>query len=163
MHGDLPRVWRSEGPTGRVRQVPPPQHRRERPYFDSTPVAQEAGQLLIMFETNSVSCGGFAGISTSFGAAPWAFDYGFEMVASNFSHALLHVGGQDVCYNVRPSWSCGDRWGARADADASMIASCACSPSLVSARPVAGIYPAACTVLTTSTPRSVPNKQDLLP
>ena len=54
----------------------------------------------MMFETNTASCGGFAGISTSFGAALWAIDYGLEMAASNFSHALLHVGGQNVYYNV---------------------------------------------------------------
>ena len=72
------------------------------PYLNSTQVAQQAGKPFIMFETNSASCGGFAGISTSFGAALWALDYGLEMAASNFSHALLHVGGQNVYYNVRP-------------------------------------------------------------
>lgn len=54
-----------------------------------------------MFETNTASCGGFPGISDSFGAALWAVDYGLQMAASNFTNALLHVGGQDVYYNVR--------------------------------------------------------------
>ena len=71
------------------------------PYLNSTRIAQQAGKPFIMFETNSASCGGFPGISTSFGAALWALDYGLEMAASNFSHALLHVGGQNVYYNVR--------------------------------------------------------------
>lgn len=70
------------------------------PYLNSTRIAQEAGKPFIMFETNTASCGGFSGISTSFGAALWAIDYGLEMAASNFSHALLHVGGQNVYYNV---------------------------------------------------------------
>jgi hypothetical protein len=53
-----------------------------------------------MFETNSASCGGFAGISDSFGAALWLLDYGLQMAYSNFSGALVHVGGQNVYYNV---------------------------------------------------------------
>ncbi|OSD00691.1 glycoside hydrolase family 79 protein [Trametes coccinea BRFM310] len=68
-------------------------------YMNSTNVAQQAGKQFIMFETNSASCGGFPGISTSFGAALWAIDYGLQMGYSNFSHALLHVGGQNVYYN----------------------------------------------------------------
>ena len=52
-----------------------------------------------MFETNSASCGGFPGISDSFGAALWGLDYGMQMAYSNFSGALFHVGGQNVFYN----------------------------------------------------------------
>ncbi|KAI0659526.1 glycoside hydrolase family 79 protein [Cubamyces menziesii] len=69
------------------------------PYLNSAMIAQQAGKPFIMFETNSASCGGFPGISTSFGAALWALDYGLQMAYSNFSHALLHVGGQNVYYN----------------------------------------------------------------
>ena len=58
------------------------------------------GKQLIMFETNTATCGGLPGISDSFGAALWALDYGFTMAATNFSHALLHIGGQNVYYNV---------------------------------------------------------------
>jgi hypothetical protein len=54
-----------------------------------------------MFETNTATCGGLPGISDSFGAALWALDYGMTMAAANFSHALLHFGGQNVYYNVR--------------------------------------------------------------
>ena len=57
-----------------------------------------------MFETNSASCGGFPGVSDSFGATLWALDYGLQMAASNFSGALLHVGASDTAYNVR-NWS----------------------------------------------------------
>lgn len=53
-----------------------------------------------MFETNTASCGGFPGVSDSFGSAIWAVDYGLQMAYSNFTGALLHVGGQNVSYNV---------------------------------------------------------------
>ncbi|KAG6901045.1 hypothetical protein C0995_001586 [Termitomyces sp. Mi166 len=69
------------------------------PYLYSSSLAQGLGKPFIMFETNSATCGGLPGISDSFGAALWALDYGLTMAASNFSHALLHVGGQNVYYN----------------------------------------------------------------
>lgn len=70
-------------------------------YLDSTAYAQSKGKGLLMFETNTASCGGFAGISDSFGAALWALDYSMQLAHSNFSGALFHVGGQSVFYNVR--------------------------------------------------------------
>jgi hypothetical protein len=63
----------------------------------------QANLPFIMFETNTASCGGFAGVSQSFGAAMWILDYGMQMAYSNFSNALLHVGGQNVFYNP---WIC---------------------------------------------------------
>lgn len=54
-----------------------------------------------MFETNTASCGGFPGISDTYGAALWALDYALTMAAVGFSGALLHVSGSDVYYNVR--------------------------------------------------------------
>lgn len=72
-----------------------------RPYLNSSAIAQAAGKPFVMFETNTASCGGYFGISDSFGATLWALDYGMQMAHSNFSGALLHVGGQNVYYNVR--------------------------------------------------------------
>jgi hypothetical protein len=69
------------------------------PYLNSSQIAQAAGKPFLMFETNTASCGGFPGISDSFGAALWALDYGLQMAYSNFSGALFHVGGQNVYYN----------------------------------------------------------------
>ncbi|KAJ7640830.1 glycoside hydrolase family 79 protein [Mycena polygramma] len=69
------------------------------PYLNSTAIAQAAGKPFLMFETNSASCGGFPGISDSFGGALWALDYGLQMAYSNFSGAMLHIGGQNVFYN----------------------------------------------------------------
>lgn len=69
-------------------------------YLDSLPLAQQYGKQFMMFETNTASCGGFPGVSDSFGSALWAVDYGLQMAYSNFTGALLHIGGQDVSYNV---------------------------------------------------------------
>ena len=70
------------------------------PYLNSTAIAQAAGKPFLMFETNTASCGGFPGLSDSFGAAMWLLDYGLQMAYSNFSGALLHVSGEDVYYDV---------------------------------------------------------------
>ncbi|KAJ7158215.1 glycoside hydrolase family 79 protein [Mycena crocata] len=69
------------------------------PYLNSSAIALAAGKPFLMFETNSASCGGFPGISDSFGGALWVLDYGLQMAYSNFSGAMLHVGGQNVFYN----------------------------------------------------------------
>ncbi|KAF4612358.1 hypothetical protein D9613_003768 [Agrocybe pediades] len=70
-----------------------------RPYINSANLAQAAGKPLYMFETNTASCGGFKGVSNSFGAAMWGVDYGMQMAAANFTHGMFHVGGQNVYYN----------------------------------------------------------------
>uniref|UniRef100_A0A8H7XVC6 Beta-glucuronidase C-terminal domain-containing protein n=1 Tax=Psilocybe cubensis TaxID=181762 RepID=A0A8H7XVC6_PSICU len=69
------------------------------PYLNSTTYAQSKSKRMLMFETNTASCGGFAGISDAFGAALWGVDYALQMAHSNFSGALFHVGGQNVYYN----------------------------------------------------------------
>ncbi|KAJ8520351.1 hypothetical protein ONZ45_g2843 [Pleurotus djamor] len=69
------------------------------PYLFTSQLAQQAGKPFMMFETNTASCGGFAGISDTFGAALWALDYGYQMAHANFSGAMFHVGGQNVYYN----------------------------------------------------------------
>ena len=70
------------------------------PFINATVTAQAAGKPFLMMETNTASCGGFPGISDSFGAAMWGLDYGLQMACHNFSGALLHVSGQNVYYNV---------------------------------------------------------------
>jgi len=69
------------------------------PYLNSANIAQQAGKPFLMFETNTASCGGFPGISDSYGAALWALDYGLQMAYSNFSGGMFHLGGQNVYYN----------------------------------------------------------------
>ncbi|KAH7928005.1 glycoside hydrolase family 79 protein [Leucogyrophana mollusca] len=68
-------------------------------FLNSSNYAQTVGKPLLMFETNTASCGGFPGLSDSYGAALWGIDYGLQMAFSNFSGALFHVGGQSVFYN----------------------------------------------------------------
>ncbi|KAG6331398.1 hypothetical protein ID866_7691 [Astraeus odoratus] len=68
-------------------------------YINSTGYAQTMGKPFVMFETNTASCGGFPGLSDSFGAALWGLDYTLQMAYVNFTGALFHVGGQDVYYN----------------------------------------------------------------
>lgn len=70
------------------------------PYRNSSVVAQNAGKPFYMFETNTASCGGFPGVSDSFGSTLWMLDYGLQMAYSNFTMALMHVGGVDDTYNV---------------------------------------------------------------
>ncbi|GLB44465.1 putative glycosyl hydrolase family 79 C-terminal beta domain [Lyophyllum shimeji] len=61
-------------------------------FRNSTDFAQQKGKKLLMFETNTASCGGFPGVSDSFGAALWGIDYALQMAHSNFSGALMHIG-----------------------------------------------------------------------
>ncbi|KAF9051565.1 glycoside hydrolase family 79 protein [Panaeolus papilionaceus] len=68
-------------------------------YRNTGLLVQQTGKPLIMFETNTGSCGGFMGISDSFAAALWSTDYGFQLAHTNFTHGLLHVGGQNAYYN----------------------------------------------------------------
>ncbi|KAI0673206.1 glycoside hydrolase superfamily [Trametes maxima] len=70
-----------------------------KPYLNTAGIAQGLGKEFMMFETNTASCGGFPGVSDSFASALWAVDYGLQMAYSNFTGALLHVGGQNVSYN----------------------------------------------------------------
>ncbi|OJA14152.1 hypothetical protein AZE42_09597 [Rhizopogon vesiculosus] len=65
----------------------------------ATDYAQSVGKPFLMFETNTASCGGFPGLSDSFGAALWGIDYALQLAYSNFSTVLFHVGGQSVYYN----------------------------------------------------------------
>jgi hypothetical protein len=74
-----------------------------KPFLNSTTIAQQYNKPFLMFETNTASCGGFPGISNSFASTLWVLDYGLQMGYSNFSGALLHVGGQSVYYNVSQS------------------------------------------------------------
>jgi hypothetical protein len=69
-------------------------------YLTTQALAQQLNKPLMMFETNSASCGGFPGIADAFGASLWALDYALQMAYSNFSVAMFHIGGQNVSYNV---------------------------------------------------------------
>ncbi|KAG6876773.1 hypothetical protein C0992_011829 [Termitomyces sp. T32_za158] len=68
-------------------------------FLNSTNFALQNGKRLYMMETNTGSCGGFAGISDAFGSALWGIDYAFQMAFNNFAGGMIHVGGQNVFYN----------------------------------------------------------------
>lgn len=72
------------------------------PYRTASGIAASKNKPIVMLETNTASCGGFPGISDSFGAALWSADLAFQLAAANFSQVLFHVGGQNVYYNVSP-------------------------------------------------------------
>ncbi|KAF8519367.1 glycoside hydrolase family 79 protein [Hysterangium stoloniferum] len=69
------------------------------PYMGDARKAASVQKPLVMMETNTASCGGFPGISDSFGAALWGIDYALQLAYANFSAAFIHIGGQDVYYN----------------------------------------------------------------
>jgi hypothetical protein len=69
------------------------------PYLNASAYAASLGKPFVMMETNTASCGGFPGLSDSFGAAMWAVDYGLQMGVAGFWGAMVHVSGQDVYYN----------------------------------------------------------------
>ncbi|KAL4062162.1 glycoside hydrolase family 79 protein [Scleroderma yunnanense] len=69
------------------------------PYLNASSYAASVGKPFVMMETNTASCGGFPGVSDSFGAAMWATDFALQMGAVGFWGAMLHVGGQGVYYN----------------------------------------------------------------
>ncbi|KAH9943353.1 glycoside hydrolase family 79 protein [Epithele typhae] len=69
------------------------------PYVAPSALCQQYGKPLIMFETNTASCGGFPGISDAFVASLWGIDYAMQLAFGNFSSMLFHFGGQDVAYN----------------------------------------------------------------
>ncbi|KAG7535920.1 hypothetical protein FFLO_03591 [Filobasidium floriforme] len=70
------------------------------PYIDGTTQVLAAGKDIMMMEFGTASCGGFPGLSDSFGAALWTIDYAMQMATQNFTAALQHVGGQNVYYNA---------------------------------------------------------------
>jgi hypothetical protein len=70
------------------------------PYLNSAKLAQEAGKPFMVMEFNTGTCSGFPGLSNAFGAAMWILDASMQMAHSNYSGAMLHVGGQDAFYNV---------------------------------------------------------------
>ncbi|PAV18473.1 glycoside hydrolase family 79 [Pyrrhoderma noxium] len=68
-------------------------------YINTTQIAANLGKPVLLFETNTASCGGFSGLSDSFLSALWAVDYSLNMACGNISNTLFHVGGQSNYYN----------------------------------------------------------------
>ncbi|KAL2194997.1 glycoside hydrolase family 79 protein [Corynascus similis CBS 632.67] len=64
---------------------------------DVAAVKQQTGKEYILGETNSVSGGGAAGVSPTFGAALWTMDYVLRAAAHNISRTYFHHGTVGNC------------------------------------------------------------------
>ncbi|KAH8827233.1 hypothetical protein DL96DRAFT_1464492 [Flagelloscypha sp. PMI_526] len=98
-------VWSTDGTVRQPQEMFPVYLTHESPknlagqYAADTAFAHSKSKPFYMFETNTASCGGFPGVSDSFGAALWGLDYALHLAYTNFSGAMFHVGGQSVYYN----------------------------------------------------------------
>lgn len=63
-------------------------------YIPQQEAAQRAGAPLVFGETNSVSCGGKSGISDTFGATLWTYDYALMSASLNIPQIFFHLGDQ---------------------------------------------------------------------
>lgn len=66
--------------------------------------ADAANTSLVFGETNSVSCGGWSGISDTFGAALWAVDYVLMAASIGMPRVYFHLGAQSQ-YSAFTPWS----------------------------------------------------------
>jgi hypothetical protein len=62
--------------------------------FSTIAVAMAANKPFVMFETNTASCGGFIGLSDSFGAAMYVFHYVYRFI--KMTDVTLFAVGQSV-------------------------------------------------------------------
>ncbi|EJD54199.1 glycoside hydrolase family 79 protein [Auricularia subglabra TFB-10046 SS5] len=68
-------------------------------YVDSVRAAIAMNKPVILLETNTASCNGFLGLSDAFSGALWAMDLSLQLASVNFTHVMLHLGGQAAWYN----------------------------------------------------------------
>ncbi|KZW02482.1 glycoside hydrolase family 79 protein [Exidia glandulosa HHB12029] len=68
-------------------------------YQNAVRASLAAGLPVILLETNTASCNGFLGLSDAFSGALWGMDLGLTLAANNFTHMMLHLGGQAAWYN----------------------------------------------------------------
>ncbi|KAH6623425.1 glycoside hydrolase family 79 protein [Chaetomium tenue] len=64
---------------------------------DVAAVKQQTGKEYVLGETNSVSGGGAANVSPTFGAALWTMDYALRLAATNISRTYFHHGTVGNC------------------------------------------------------------------
>ncbi|KAG8905052.1 hypothetical protein FRC01_008498, partial [Tulasnella sp. 417] len=63
-------------------------------------LAQESGLNVSMSEFNSVSCGGYPGISNTFAALLWTIDYALQLASLGYTSAYIHTREPGVTYNL---------------------------------------------------------------
>ncbi|KAG8936126.1 hypothetical protein FRC03_011160 [Tulasnella sp. 419] len=69
-------------------------------YRNASNFVNAAGKELVLFETNTASCGGFAGTSDSFGAGLYLIDLALQGASIGISQVLFHNGGLGQYYNL---------------------------------------------------------------
>lgn len=67
-------------------------------YDDDIAAVLDVGKQYVLGETNSISGGGAADVSPTFGAALWTLDYSLRASASNISRTYFHHGTLGLCY-----------------------------------------------------------------
>jgi hypothetical protein len=70
------------------------------PYINASQAINAAGKEFIMLETNTASCGGFAGASDSYAAGLYLIDLALQGASIGMSQILLHNGGVGQTYNL---------------------------------------------------------------
>lgn len=68
-------------------------------YADVIQKASAAGKPVILLETNTASCNGFLGYSDAFGAALYLADLAMLLASQDWTHMMIHIGGQAAYYN----------------------------------------------------------------
>ena len=63
-------------------------------------LANQNGKPVVMSEFSTVSCGGYPGVSDTFGATLWSIDYAMQLSAVGYSAAYLHTRERNVSYNL---------------------------------------------------------------
>ncbi|EJD47766.1 hypothetical protein AURDEDRAFT_163225 [Auricularia subglabra TFB-10046 SS5] len=61
--------------------------------------AKKYNKPIILLETNTGSCNGFLGYSDAFASALWAVDLAMTLASRDWTHMMLHLGGQQAYYN----------------------------------------------------------------
>lgn len=63
-------------------------------------LANQAGKPVVMSEFSTASCGGYDGVSNTFGATMWTADYALQMAATGYSAAYMHTRERGTTYNL---------------------------------------------------------------
>ncbi|KAF9645827.1 glycoside hydrolase family 79 protein [Thelephora ganbajun] len=58
------------------------------------------GKPVIMTEFSTAACGGFTGVSDTFGAVLWGVDYSLQLATVGYSGAYLHTRERNITYNL---------------------------------------------------------------
>ncbi|KAG8908254.1 Endochitinase 1 [Tulasnella sp. 403] len=70
------------------------------PYKNASIAINAAGKDFVLLETNTASCGGFAGASDSYAAALYLIDISLQAASIGIAQVLLHNGGVGQYYNL---------------------------------------------------------------